>query len=72
MTHKDHHPEPVAGCFGCKVLGLAYDSHQMTRVTAVRSERTGAPIGSTTEHRSGRQDAVARPEALTFKVKRGN
>ena len=48
--HRDVHPDDVDGCFGCKVLGIGYDSHVTTRTT--RDEAGN----DTTEHRSGRVD----------------
>jgi len=49
-SHRDAHPVAVEGCFGCKVIGIGYDSGVTTRVT--RDEAGN----DTREHRSGRVD----------------
>jgi hypothetical protein len=40
MAHVDHHPTPVAGCFGCKVRGLSYQG-----VMSRASDRVAARAG---------------------------
>jgi hypothetical protein len=70
VTHFEHHPNRVEGCFGCKVLSLGYDARHLQRRTVVTNEINGRPAGHHVEHRDGRQDAVARPEALHVTVSR--
>lgn len=69
MHHREFHPQPVDGCMGCKVLGLGYDGGHLTKVSVVPNEATGQVAGQTTEHRDGRQDAIARPESLVVSLK---
>ncbi len=60
MTHRDHHPEPVPECFGCKVLGIGYDGGTTTH--SARDE-----LGNqVTEHRSGRVDVAVKPQSVTM------
>lgn len=59
MAHHAHHPEPVDGCFGCKVSGLGFDGGHMTKVTVDEFK------SRITEHRDGRQDALVRPVSVT-------
>lgn len=54
MAHRDYHPTPVDGCFGCKVAGVAYDRKHLTR------SRTDENRAMITEHRDGRQDVTIR------------
>jgi hypothetical protein len=70
VTHLEHHPDRVEGCFGCKVLGLGYDGGHRERRTVVSNEINGRPAGHHVEHRDGRQDAVVRPDALRVTVSR--
>lgn len=69
MAHRTHHPDPVEGCFGCKVLGLGYDGHVLTKTERVVNENNGGLAGTTTEHRDGRIDAVARPDTVQFSMR---
>lgn len=55
MTHREHHPTRVDGCFGCKVAGVGFDSGRRTRSTTDENNAT------VTEHRNGRQDVTVRP-----------
>jgi hypothetical protein len=59
VTHREHHPAPVDGCFGCKVQGIGYDGGTVTHTT--RDELGNAR----TEHRSGRVDVAVRPQSVT-------
>lgn len=66
MAHVDHHPVPVEGCFGCKVLGVGFDGRHTSRST--RIPRTPEQLGATvTEHRDGRQDTTV--HAPTVRVR---
>jgi hypothetical protein len=50
MAHSDRHPDPVDGCFGCRVDGIGVDRKHLTRTT--RDE-----LGNDTrEHRNGSVD----------------
>lgn len=60
MAHRDHHPAPVESCFGCKVLGLAFDSRQLARTITDEHDAT------VTEHRDGRQDVTVRPRTVRY------
>lgn len=72
MTHRRHHPESVAGCFGCHVSTLGYQSHQSraggrradpTRAVPVIADdgpRRGEAVGHHTEHWDDRQDATVK------------
>lgn len=62
MAHRDHHPRPVDGCFGCKVSAVAYDGGHLTRSTMDENRAT------ITEHRDGRQDVIVRPQGLVLKI----
>jgi hypothetical protein len=52
--HRDRHPVPRAGCFGCKVAGVGFDAGHTTRSTTDENRAT------ITEHRDGRQDVLIR------------
>lgn len=65
MTHRAHHPQPVEGCMGCKVLGLGFDGRTTTRT---RRDELGASI---TEHRDGRQDVTIQPRQVVATTRKG-
>ena len=56
--HTDHHPQPVDGCFGCKVLGIGYDGKHTTRLV-----REGNAV--IRKYRNGRQDVTITPKTVT-------
>jgi len=62
MTHKRFHPQPVEGCFGCKVARLGFDGRHLTKSTTDENRAT------VTEHRDGRQDVTVRPKALRYRT----
>lgn len=76
MAHHDRHPNPVPGCFGCKVAtlgfqGLRSGSADPTRVHPVVSDdgpRRGRVVGHHTEHWDGRQDATVRPAVMRLRT----
>lgn len=80
MSHREHHPKPVEGCFGCKVQGIGYQGRQSRAggrrsdptqnhpVTAEEGTRAGKTVGHHVEHWDGRQDAVVRPATLVMKA----
>lgn len=72
MAHSEHHPRPVDGCFGCKVMGIGYDGQHTTQVKPVIGEDTGRVVGRTRDHRDGRRDAIARPETVVVSRRGGN
>lgn len=62
MTHRQYHPQPVDGCFGCKVSGVGFDGGHLTRSTTDENRAT------ITEHRDGRQDVTVRPRPIRAKL----
>lgn len=62
MTHREHHPAPVEGCFGCKVSGLGFDGGHLSRSTTDENRAT------ITEHRDGRQDVTVRPPRVRLRA----
>lgn len=56
MAHRDLHPEPVDGCFGCKALSVGFDGGTLTRAATDENNAT------LTEHRDGRVDVTVRPK----------
>ena len=62
MSHRDRHPVPVEGCFGCKVSAVRFDGGHRTRVTTDENRAT------TVEHRDGRQDVTVRPKRLAIRT----
>lgn len=62
MTHRDHHPRPVEGCFGCKVSTVGYDGRHLTR--SATDERRA----TITEHRDGRQDVTVRAPGVRMRL----
>lgn len=77
------HPEPVDGCFGCKVGTLGYDGKHITRTTVnsdpmettvighdgeVTTVRAGKVRSEVTEHRDGRQDVTLEPPVVRYKM----
>jgi hypothetical protein len=62
VTHREHHPIPIEGCFGCKVSGVAFDGGHLTR-SAVDEHRS-----TITEHRDGRQDVTVRPPRVRMRL----
>jgi hypothetical protein len=77
--HRDHHPSPVEGCFGCKVLGIGWQGKQSAAggrrsnpierrpVTADDGPAAGTTVGRHEVHWSGRQDAVVRAPTVHLK-----
>jgi hypothetical protein len=67
MKHRETHPSPVDGCFGCKVQSIGFDGKNLTRT--LRDEAGN----DTTEHRSGRVDVTihARPTKLHLAMSNG-
>jgi hypothetical protein len=62
MTHRDHHPSPLANCMGCKVQGIGFDGGHTTRSTTDENRAT------VTEHRDGRQDVLVRAPHLRLRM----
>lgn len=69
MSHSEHHPEPVQDCFGCKVSGIGFQSHQSRAggrssdpvqrnpVVAEEGPLRGSVVGHHVQHWDDRQDA---------------
>ena len=77
MVHRDRHPEPVPGCFGCKVSRLGFqalrsrhgaDPVQRVPVVADDGPRRGRETGHHDVHWDGRQDATVRAPTLTVQT----
>jgi len=75
--HRDIHPVPVPGCFGCKVLGLGFqglrtrygsDPTRRHDVTVEEGPRRGRVGGFLTEHWDGRQDATVTPATVAVRA----
>jgi hypothetical protein len=78
MTHRDRHPLPVEGCFGCKVTGLGFqglrsrqgtDPVQKVPVVADEGPRAGRTVGRSDVHWDGRQDATVFAPRTTIETK---
>lgn len=78
MTHRDHHPTPEPGCFGCKALGVGFqglqsahgpDPVQRMPVTADEGARAGRTVGRSDVHWDGRTDATVFAPKLTIETK---
>ena len=78
MAHRDKHPNPVEGCFGCKVQNVGVQTLQIKHgknpvqqgpVIADDGKRAGKPVGFHKVHWDGRQDAVAKPLPVKIKTK---
>jgi hypothetical protein len=78
MSHRDHHPQPQPGCFGCKALGIGFqglrsrdgsDPIQKRPVIADEGTRAGATVGRQDEHWDGRHDATVYAPQLTIETK---
>jgi hypothetical protein len=76
--HSRTHPEPVDGCYGCKVIGVGVQALQIRhgadptrRVPVVREvgPTRGTVGGYHTEHWDGRRDATVQPAAIALKAK---
>ena len=72
--HSDRHPEPVPGCFGCKVSRVGFqglrsrhgaDPVQRVPVVADDGPRAGRVVGRHDVHWDGRQDATAHAPTIT-------
>jgi hypothetical protein len=75
--HKDWHPQPVSGCFGCRTLDQGYlglksrrgpDPVQTVPVIADDGKRAGQRVGVQKVHWDGRQDAVAMPAPMKIRT----
>jgi len=75
-NHRNTHPDPVEGCFGCKALGIGVqtlqsrhgaDPVQRVPVVADDGPRRGRPTGHHTIHWDGRQDATVRAPAVAVR-----
>lgn len=82
MAHRDRHPEPVPGCFGCRVqdqgvmtLKIKHGPDPLQRIPVIREigKYAGTPGGHHLIHWDGRQDATVRPRpvAVTTRVQEG-
>jgi len=78
MDHRVSHPEPVEGCFGCKVrnvgvqtLQIKHGKNPVQRVPVIADEgpRAGRAVGRHVVHWDGRQDAVAQPAPIRVETK---
>lgn len=78
MAHSDHHPVPVAGCFGCHVSGIGfqglqsrYGDNPVQKVPVVADDgaRAGRPVGRNDVHWDGRSDATVYAPQLTIETK---
>jgi hypothetical protein len=76
--HRGAHPAPVAGCFGCKVLGVGFqglqsrhgvDPVQRVPVTADDGPRAGRVVGRHDVHWDGVQDARVFAPRLAIETK---
>lgn len=79
--HRDHHPVPVEGCFGCKVSTIGWQGRQSaaggrrsdpTRAVPVVADdgpRRGRQVGQHTEHWDGRQDAQVKAPLVRLKAR---
>jgi hypothetical protein len=66
VKHRETHPAPVDGCFGCKVQSIGFDGQHYTRTT--RDEAGN----DTTEHRSGRVDVNINASAAKVRLAMSN
>lgn len=77
------HPEPVEGCFACKIGTIGYDGRNISRTTVdyepmkatvlspdgeAKTIRTGKVRSEVTEHRDGRQDVTLKPPTMRYKL----
>jgi hypothetical protein len=81
VAHLDHHPEPVEGCFGCKVLGIGWQGKQSAAggrradpverqpVVADDGPSRGRVVGAHRVHWDGRQDARVQAPTVRLKAK---
>lgn len=81
MSHRDHHPDPVSGCFGCKVSGLGFqglqsdaggrrsDPTKVDTVVADEGPSRGRVVGKQRVHWDGRQDAKVYAPTAQYKGK---
>jgi hypothetical protein len=75
--HRLAHPEPVDGCFGCRVLGIGFqglqsrygsDPVETKPVVGDEGSRSGRVMGEHHVHWDGRRDAVARPPTMKYRL----
>ncbi|MGD2042042.1 MAG: hypothetical protein PVJ28_00210 [Acidimicrobiia bacterium] len=66
MKHRQTHPTPVEGCFGCKVQSIGFDGRHLTRTTRDEAGH------DTTEHRSGRVDVNINAKAAKVRLAMSN
>jgi hypothetical protein len=78
MSHRDHHPTPQPGCFGCKALSVGFqglrsaqgaDPIRKQPVVADDGARAGRTVGRQDEHWDGRRDATIYAPRLTIETK---
>jgi hypothetical protein len=78
MSHRDLHPTPVEGCFGCHVSTLGFqglrsrqgvDPVEKVKVIGDDGRRGGKVVGFHKKHWDGRQDVVAMPVPIKIKTK---
>jgi hypothetical protein len=67
VKHRDSHPEPVDGCFGCRTLDVGVQTLQIKhganpvqRVPVIADDgaRAGQTVGKQDVHWDGRQDST--------------
>ena len=77
MKHRESHPEPVEGCFGCQTLNVGVQTLQIKHgknpihnvpVIGEEGPRAGKTVGRTAEHWDGKQDATVFAPALKLKT----
>lgn len=78
MRHIESHPQPVEGCFGCRVSGVGVQTLQMRHgkdpvqkipVVGDDGPRAGRTVGRHDEHWDGRRDATVYAPAMTIETK---
>lgn len=76
--HRDHHPTPQPGCFGCQTLGIGYQGLKSRQgadpvdhrpVVADDGARAGKTVGRTDEHWDGRTNATVYAPHLSIETK---
>ncbi len=63
MAHTDRHPQPVDGCFGCKVDGIGYQGH-MSRAHDRTLIRQGVRPDPTRHHPVTADDGARRGQVV--------